>query len=296
MRSRSSKPSAEKTVRIVARAASVLECFSPEQSTLSLSDLSARLSLPKPTAFRIATVLLRLGLLEQVPSSGAYTLGFAGLHYAESLLASISLRGLALPVMENLRDEINETIILSLRDGDFRYNIDSVEGTHAIGQTQQIGAPIPLYAGAASRVMLAAMAPLELEDYLQRVELTAFSPTTITDMAELRAKIEHARENGFVATSGEFTSGGHAVACLIQTPKAFGVAALHVSIPHARYTKALVRRSITCLRDGIRKISETLDHSGAEQNNSALVRKRSEPPASRSEKSKIGILAGVPKI
>lgn len=256
-----SRPPAEKMVSIVARAASMLECFTSEHSTLSLSDLSARLSLPKPTAFRIATVLLRVGLLEQVPSTGAYTLGFAGLRYAEALLASIPLRRIALPVMEDLRDDINETIVLSLRDGDFRYNIDSVESTHAIGQTQQIGAPIPLYAGAASRVMLAAMAPFELEDYLRRVELTAFSPSTITSVAELRATVQQVRKNGFVTTSGEFTSGGHAVACLIKAPGRSGTAALHVSIPHARFTKAFERKSVASLRAGIRTIVESLNRT-----------------------------------
>jgi DNA-binding IclR family transcriptional regulator len=246
----------EKTVGIVARAASMLECFTRERPSLSLSELSSHLSLPKPSTFRIATVLLRVGLLEQMPNTGAYTLGFVSLRYAEGLLAGVRIRRLARPIMEGLRDELNETIVLSLRDGDFRYNIDSVESTHAIGQTQRVGSPIPLYAGAASRVMLGGMPSVELDDYLRRVKLLAYSPVTITDVTQLRIAVERARKNGFVSTSGEFTSGSHAVARLINAPASYGVAALHVSIPHSRYSKGLERTAVGALQAAVHNISD----------------------------------------
>ncbi len=236
----------------------MLGCFSADQPTFSLSDLSDNLALPKPTVFRIASVMQGLGFLDKATPSGDYMLGLASLRHADALLASIPIREFALPVMEWMRDQVNETVILSLREGDFRYNIDSVECTHSIVQAQQIGTPIPLYAGAASRVMLAAMPADELENYLRRVQLAAFSSTTITDIGELKAQIKHAQKTGFVTTSGEFTPGGHAVASLIKAPPLFGTVALHVSIPHVRHSNDLIRESIACLRDGIDKISDGL--------------------------------------
>ena len=251
------KPS-EKTVSVVDRAASMLECFDLQKSTLTLSELSGRMSLPKPTIFRIATILLRVGLLEQNPTNGAYALGFASLRYAENLLAAITIRKAARPTMEALRDEMNETIVLSVRDGDFRYNVDSVESTHAVGQTQKIGVPIPLYAGAGSRVILAAMSQAEAQDYFTRVTLTPFSDNTITEIAELQRQIERARRNGYATTSSEFTIGGYAVACVIPSPADFGLAALHVSIPGARYSKALERKAALSLQSAVAKISAVL--------------------------------------
>jgi IclR family transcriptional regulator, KDG regulon repressor len=166
----------------------MLGCFSVDHPNFSLSDLSDKLALPKPTVFRIASIMQGLGFLDKAVPSGDYTLGRANLRHADALLASIPIREFALPVMDWVRDQVNETVILSLREGDFRYNIDSVDCTHSIVQAQQIGTPIPLYAGAASRVMLAALPAHELKNYLRRVQLAAFSSTTITDIGELQAR------------------------------------------------------------------------------------------------------------
>jgi IclR family KDG regulon transcriptional repressor len=248
----------EKRVGIVSRACAMIECFTSESKTAGLAQLSSSLGLPKPTAFRIATVLSRMELLEHNPTTGAYSLGFAGLRHADALLGSIRVRTAARPVMEELRDAINETIVLSIREGDFRFNVDSVESTHAIGQTQQVGRPIPLYAGAASRVMLAGMAEDEFERYLHRLEPVAFSETTITNLDELRAATRLVRRDGFAATAGEYTLGSHAVACLIAAPPTYEIAALHVSIPRARRSSALEKRAIVALRAGVEKISKAL--------------------------------------
>jgi DNA-binding IclR family transcriptional regulator len=203
--------------------------------------------------FRLAVVLTRLELLEQ-NGAGAYSLGLANLRLAGALLAGLPIRALARPAMERLRDALNETVVLSLRDGDFRYNIDSVESTRAIGQTQQIGAPIPLYAGAASRAILAAMPSDEREAYIARASLRSFSEATITDPESLREQIERTRRRGYVVTAGEFTAHSHAVARLIQAPPRYGLSALHVSIPPARFSKSLERRAIAGLAKAVAEI------------------------------------------
>lgn len=245
----------EKTVGIVDRAAAILEAFDRVSSILSLPELSDRVSLPKPTCFRIAAVLVRLGWLEQNQASGLYSLGLASLKYSEALLASYKIRGLARPVMQGLRDELNETVILSVCDGDFRYNIDSVESAQMIGQTQQIGVPIPLYAGAASRVFLAALKADDLQAYFSRTKLTPFSGLTLTDAEALQREIARIRRIGYAKSAGEFTPGTHAIAALITRPHPADLAALHVSIPAARYSPSLERQCAASLQAAVQQIS-----------------------------------------
>lgn len=249
----------EKRVGIVSRAAAMLECFTPARPEAGLAEISSLLDLPKPTAFRIATVLTRVSLLEHNTATGDYSLGFAGLRLADALLGSIKIRTVARPVMEAMRDEINETVLLSIRDGDLRYNVDSVESTHAIGQAQTIGVPVPLYAGAASRVMLAGMSQQEFEAYIGRISPVAFSDQTITDLDELRAATEKTRHDGYATTSGEYTPGSHAVACLIDAPPDYEISAIHISIPRVRRTKALERKAIAILQAGVRDIALKLE-------------------------------------
>jgi DNA-binding IclR family transcriptional regulator len=248
-----------KRVGIVDRAAAVLECFSRTTPELSLPQITARLKLPKATAFRILTNLVRHGLLEHNAAANLYTLGFGTLRIADALLRSLDIRERARPVMRAIRDAVNESVVLSVRDGDSRYNIDSVESTHAIGQTQQIGVPIPLYAGAASRVLLAAMTDDAIGSYLRRIERVPFSTSTMTDAGRLREEIVRIRRRGIAISAGEFTAGGHAVACAIADAAGTAAGALHVSIPRARYTKDLEQRCAACLVDGSRAIATALD-------------------------------------
>ncbi|MGE5537722.1 MAG: IclR family transcriptional regulator [Gemmatimonas sp.] len=247
-----------KLVRIVDRAARILECFGRATPELSLPQISSRLRLPKPTAFRILTNLVRHGLLQHNPATATYTLGFATLRLADDLLQSLDIRAHARPVMQAIRDAVNESVVLSVRRGDFRYNIDTVESTHAIGQTQQIGTPVPLYAGAASRALLAAMTDEEVRSYLARTKLVPFQKTTLVDADKIREDIARTRRRGYVVTSAEYTPGGHAVGCAIVDAAGHGVAALHVSIPNARFSKAAEDICAKNVVEGARRIAAAL--------------------------------------
>src|SRR4029077_19132169 len=109
----------------------------------------------------------------------------------------------ALPVMREIRNEVNETVILSVKSGDFRVHIDFVEGLHPMRRTADLGVRAPLYAGAASKVLLAGMEDEEIAAYLERTDLTAFQESTITDPAVLWREIRLVRKRCFAESKGE---------------------------------------------------------------------------------------------
>lgn len=247
-----------KSVGIVDRAARILSCFNRTEPELTLPQISKRLRLPKATAFRILTNLVRHGLLEHNQPNNLYTLGFGTIRLANELLHSLTVRAAARPVMHAIRDAVNETVILSVREGDHRVNVDSVESTHAIGQTQQIGTAIPLYAGAASRAMLAALPDDEVDAYLDRIELVAYSKKTMTDPTHVRDDLDRIRRRGYATSDGDFTPGGHAVACVIFGVNSRVLGALHVSIPNARFSKQLEKSCVQQLADGVRAVAASI--------------------------------------
>ena len=56
----------------------------------------------------------------------------------------------------------------------------------------------PAYCTATGKVLLAGLAPEELDDYLLAVvQLQAFTPATIINRAQLRQQIAKVRSNGF---------------------------------------------------------------------------------------------------
>lgn len=250
----------EKIVGIVDRAARIVDCFDRSTPELTLPQISSRLGLPKPTAFRILANLVHHGLLAYNGTTNVYTLGFATLRLADTLLQSTAVRSTVRPAMQAIRDETDETVVLSIREGDHRINIDSVESGQAIAQTLQLGVRIPLYAGAASHVLLAGMGDKAISDYLARTELVAFNPTTLTKPEDVRKRVAKVREQGFAVSYGEFTpTGGSAIAVPVRDRAGATVAALHISGPKGRLTPELQKACLKALQKQAKALAKALD-------------------------------------
>jgi IclR family transcriptional regulator, acetate operon repressor len=236
------------SIEAVDRAARILAALAASGRESSLLEVANRSELSKPTTFRILATLMSEGLVTQNDETSNYRLGVLPLDFAQAVLDSLSVREIARPFMKTVRDKVNESVVLSVRQDDFRVNIDLIEAVNAIGHTQQIGVPIPLYAGAASRVFLADLSLDELDAYLARTELVPFSPTTISEREKLLDEVARVRRDGFARSAAEFTVGSVAVACLVHAPSGEALASMHVSVPRSRASEDLLARAAEALK------------------------------------------------
>jgi DNA-binding IclR family transcriptional regulator len=160
--------------------------------------------------------------------------------------------------MREIRNAVNETVILSVRSGDFRVHIDFVEGLHPMRRMADLGVRAPLYAGAASKVLLAGMEDDEIEAYLGRTDLTAFQESTITDRAVLWREIRSIRKRGFAESKGELFPGGGALAAPIKDFSGRTVGVMDILTPEHRYTAEHRERCIGLLLEGAAQASQRL--------------------------------------
>lgn len=246
------------SIAAVDRAAQLLLAFTKSNSDTSLVDLSKVSGVPKPTAFRILSTLVSSGLVIHNEATQTYNLGFFVLRLADSALAGFPIRDIARPVMRRIRDAVNETVVLSLLLDDKRYNIDTLGSNHAIGENQQIGVPMPLHVGAASRVMLAGMSQENRDAYLASADLVAFTDRTITDRNQLTKETSYICEKGYATSFGEFGDEGHSIAVGVSDANGRVRAALHVSVTHARFTKRLEQQSIAALKAGVQSLEREI--------------------------------------
>jgi DNA-binding IclR family transcriptional regulator len=250
--------SSDHTIEAVDRAARILFALSTSTRESSLMDVATRANLSKPTAFRILATLVGEGMVTQNAETSNYRLGVLPLGLASAVLQGVTLRDLARPIMQSIRDKLNEAVLLSVRDGDYRFNVDAIEAVNAIVQSQQIGVPIPLYAGAASRAFLAGLSERALEDYIGRTDFIAFSETTIVDPMRLREEIRRVQMQGYAISVAEFTSGGMSIARLIRNAEGAGVAVMHVSIPRSRADEAAIARAVEQLNAGVASLEQKI--------------------------------------
>jgi DNA-binding IclR family transcriptional regulator len=248
------------SIEVLTRAINVLSVFGHARPQLGLSEIVAAVRLPKTTVFRLLSSLVERDLCEFDPQSGKYSLGFELVRLADIRRRQTNVHDVAIPVMRDIRNEVNETVILSVRSGDFRVHIDFVEGLHPMRRMADLGVRAPLYAGAASKVLLAGMEDHDIEAYLSRTELTPLQRTTITDKTVLWREIRSIRKRGYAESKGEIFTGGGALAAPLKEFSGKTVAVMDILTPENRYTPQHRERCITLLLEGARRGSERLGY------------------------------------
>jgi IclR family acetate operon transcriptional repressor len=255
-----SKPGNPYSIEVLNRAIDVLSVFSHARPSLSLAEIVQAVRLPKSSVFRLLSSLAARGLCEIDSQTKKYGLGFELLRLADIRRRQSKVHDVAIPVMREIRDEVNETVILSVRSGDSRVHIDFVEGLHSLRRMADLGVGAPLYAGAASKVLLAGMEDDEIQVYLDRTDLTAFQKSTITDPNVLWREIRSIRKRGYAESKGELFAGGGALAAPIKDYSGKTVAVIDILTPEHRYTAQHRERCIKFLLGGARRVSERLGH------------------------------------
>jgi DNA-binding IclR family transcriptional regulator len=261
------------SIEVLNRAVDILSVFSHAKPSMALAEIVQVVRLPKTTVFRVLSSLVSRGLCEWDAQAGQYSLGFELIRLADIRRRQSRVRDIAIPVMREIRDDVNETVILSIRSGDSRVHIDFVEGLHPMRRMADLGVGAPLYAGAASKVLLAGMEDDQIEGYLDRTALTAFQESTITDKTVLWREIRAIRKRGFAESKGEIFAGGGALAAPIKDYSGKTVAVMDILTPEHRYTAAHRERCIALLLDGARRASERLGHREGEPNVAATARR-----------------------
>jgi IclR family KDG regulon transcriptional repressor len=138
------------TVRAAERALDILLCFT-EKREWSLTEIAQHTGLNKSTVYRLLVTLEGKGFLRRNPETEKYRLGFRIWELSANLSQSDDPAVLFLPEMERLRDELEETVSLYIRDGMERVRIQAVESHQTIRRVAPIGDRMPLTVGASSR-------------------------------------------------------------------------------------------------------------------------------------------------
>lgn len=245
----------------VARAISLLKVFTAKRPELSLADLANATGLSKATALRLLASLIEGGLLSRSPATGLYRLGYDCLQLAEVAKAPSDLITQARPFMRAVRDSLQETVVLAVRSGDIRINIEQLEGLQPVRRVVAIGEPLPLYVSASSKVLLAAMSDEEIHAYLAHTPLKPWSSTTVTDPAKLWREIRAIRRNGFAEGVNEGASDGAAVSAPIRDRSGQTVGCFTVSVPISRFNKSLRARMIDEVKAAAAAISRGMGNT-----------------------------------
>jgi IclR family transcriptional regulator, KDG regulon repressor len=231
------------TVRAVERALDILLCFT-EDAELSLTEIAGKVGLHKSTVHRLLASLEGKGFILRSPSTEKYRLGFRLWELAANLSQSDDPEVILLPEMEHLRDLCEETVSLYVRDGLLRVRIQAVQSSQAIRRVAQVGARLPLYVGASSKVLVAFADAEVKEQVLQSPDWPAG-----LDRELFQRQLDEVKETGYAISIEEREVGAAAVAVPIYNRSQKLVAALAVSGPSNRLTADRMREQAPLLME-----------------------------------------------
>ncbi|AEI39170.1 IclR family transcriptional regulator [Paenibacillus mucilaginosus] len=240
------------TVRAVERALDILLCFT-EAEDLSLTEISARVGLHKSTVHRLLASLEGKGFIIRHPATERYRLGFRIWELSANLTHSDDPAVILLPELERLRDQLGETVSLYVRDGLERVRVQAVQSNQAIRRVAPIGARLPLYVGASSKVLVAFADPAEQQALLAD---PAWPPAS--DPAAYEQQLAEVRSLGYATSVEEREPGAAAVSVPVFDRAEKLVAALAVSGPSNRLTVELMKEHAPLLMDAARRMGKML--------------------------------------
>jgi IclR family transcriptional regulator, pca regulon regulatory protein len=216
-------------IEALARGLDILELFSPQSTSLSLTDVVSLLKLNKSTVFRLLSTLETMGYLERDPQTRRYRPSLKVLHLGYTVINSLEVRQVARPYLENLSREVEETVSLCLLDGNHVIYVDRVRNKSIVGVLLKIGSRIPAHSATVGKVLLADLASEELDIFLNSAELTQCTPRTISKREALVAELMKVRKKGYAICDGELAVGLRAAGAPIYNHQQKAVAAVNVS-------------------------------------------------------------------
>jgi len=138
---------------LIVRVFGILEAFSPDHPSLTLSDIRRRTGLPVPTAHRLLTQLTAVGALER-DGDGRYSIGIRLWQIATLEPRGYQLRDVARPFLFRLQENTGSTVLLSVLDGTDTVVIEHVQALGEAGApASRLGGRAPARSTPAGRVL-----------------------------------------------------------------------------------------------------------------------------------------------
>ena len=231
-------------VQSLGRAFAILEEVARNRDGIALADLSKRVGLHNSTTFHLVKTMVSLGYIRQMKDSKRYRVGRPLFALAASALDEIEMVSLATPILEELSRETGESSHFAVRMGDSVVVIARTAGPGAFQLVDRVGVVRPAHCTALGKVILAALRPDQLDRFLDRVELKAYTPNTIVERAPLKEQIAEIRRSDIGFDDGEFDPEVRCVAVPVRDFTGHIVGAIGISGPIWRLSiQALQARS-----------------------------------------------------
>ena len=226
-------------VEALARGLEVIRSFDRLHLKQTISQISERTLLARPTVLRLLITLEELGYVRCQNNHYALTPKVVDLGMA--YVSSLGLYGAAKPHMEDLSREVDQTVSLAELDGSDIVYTGRVEVAKIVSVGVTVGARLPSASTALGRVLLAAVPDAELHNVLSTPSMSMFIPRTRFTAEQIRPQLQSVREQGWAESDEDLQYGVQAIAAPLRGEDGRVIAAIGLGTHTSEIGKEIVR-------------------------------------------------------
>ena len=234
MKPQATPDNSQTSIQVIERMISLLDALAEHPDPVSLKELAGITGLHPSTAHRILNDLVLKRFVDRV-EAGSYRLGMRLLELGNIVKSRLNVREAALDFMRALHRRTQQTVNLSVRQGDEIVYIDRAFSERSGMQVvRAIGGRAPLHLTSTGKLFLSVDEPKLVRAYATRTGLAGHNKNSITDLARLERELSLVRARGYARDNEELELGVRCMAAGIHDDSGKLVAGLSISAPADR--------------------------------------------------------------
>lgn len=245
-------------IQSVYKSFKIINLLAQKQKEMTLGDISKELRIPKPTVHGLLSTMRQTGFIEQSISNGKYWLGVRFFELGSLVAKKWDVRNISLPFIEELVEEVKETVQLAVLDNGEVLYIEKRECSQSLRIVSDVGRRLPAHCTAVGKILLGFLPLYEVEKIIETKGLVPYTKRTITDTELFKMELAKVRSQGFALDNEEIMEGLRCVAAPIVNHEGKVVAAISTSGPLVRLDGEPLTRAIQKVVETARGISNKL--------------------------------------
>lgn len=242
--------------KALAKALSVLGCFTAETPELGVTEICRMLDLNKSNVHDIIRTFEVFGYLQKNPSTAKYHLHLSVLKLAGIMNRARPQREEIARIVRDLAIETRETVYYGVRSGNSILYLDYMSDANMVIPKQVVGFTAPLHCTSTGKALMSVMTEKDIEEILA-AGLVKMTENTITDPQVLRRELETIRKRGYSIDNMEHEYGVKGVGMTISDLNKKVVAAISVSGPSLRFNEETIPKIAGIIEKFRQKIAIT---------------------------------------
>ena len=222
------------SIQVIERMVTLLDALANYPDPVSLKELAKVTGLHPSTAHRILNDLVTKRFVDR-SEPGSYRLGMRLLELGNIVKSRLDVREASLEFMRTLHRKTQQTVNLSVRQGDEIVYIDRAFSERSGMQVvRAIGGRAPLHLTSTGKLFLSVDDAKLVRVYATRTGLAGHNRNSITDLAKLERDLSLVRARGYARDNEELELGVRCMAAGIRDDSGHIIAGLSISAPADR--------------------------------------------------------------